>query len=270
MHIKILFITDIHQNFNALKKIKFNQYDKIFCGGDILDPHKPDIDIALKIIQFLPVKTYIVPGNCDRNRQLLLIMKHRFNFIHKKTVFIQNIPLTGIGYCRPMIDDIKIYRKYFMQDTKRVNNFIKQSKFPILLKFCGISLENDEVVFLPEKQIISKSKNFIRKFQAFKEKNILKFIENQKQFTHGIILSHSPPRGGLDQIPGLPPIGSTSIYQSIKILKPKLILCGHFHELSGQQMIDNTLIFNPGALKDNFYGEIYITGKKIIAVQKKI
>jgi Icc-related predicted phosphoesterase len=79
----------------------------------------------------------------------------------------------------------------------------------------------------------------------------------------GILVTHSPPYGFLDKLDGLPNIGSKEIRKGIQKTAPKLVLCGHFHELFGIEKLDDTIIFNPGAIKDSRYGVIYLKGDKI-------
>ena len=45
-----------------------------------------------------------------------------------------------------------------------------------------------------------------------------------------VLLSHSPPRGHVDK--GL---GSTAVLRSIEAKRPSIVLCGHIHELWGQE-----------------------------------
>ena len=45
-----------------------------------------------------------------------------------------------------------------------------------------------------------------------------------------ILLTHSPPRGHVDK--GL---GSTAVLRAIEAKRPSLVLCGHIHELWGQE-----------------------------------
>ena len=72
---------------------------------------------------------------------------------------------------------------------------------------------------------------------------------------------HAPPYGSkLDNAPALNadltyvsggqairPVGSTSVYESIKRYQPKLSLHGHIHESKGAARIGKTLALNPGS-----------------------
>lgn len=265
----ILFITDIHQNISSLKKIDFPKYDSIICGGDILDPITPDIKLAKKIIDMLPSNTFIIPGNCDKDDVIIEYMQEKLNFIHKKFSFINNIPILGIGYSRKIEEDLKIYREYFLKDTDRIYNFIEKNKLTFLLDFCGIKILSDnEIKVVPFEETYELSKDYVSKFQSFDEKEIEDLFSTIDSLEGGILLSHSPPYGALDKLEGLPNIGSLSIASGLKKTNPEIVLCGHFHELYSKTKIYNSTIFNPGAIKDNRYGEITISENIIFEFKK--
>ncbi|OHD12974.1 MAG: hypothetical protein A2086_04515 [Spirochaetes bacterium GWD1_27_9] len=261
---KILFLTDIHQNIRNIKKINFSGFDYIFCGGDLLDPSNPDFDIARKIIDILPKNTYIVPGNCDKSEKLVKAITDNLINIHKQKVTFTDFDLVGIGFSRSLKDDFKVYREYFRADKSRIFKFLKESKLKFLLDFCGIKLKSDtDIEFLDENIALNANRDFINKFVSFYENEIDDFFNRIDYLKNGIIITHSPPFGMLDKLPGLPNIGSISIRNFIEKTKPKLVLCGHFHELGGRLDIDGTVIFNPGAVKDGKYGIININEQNI-------
>ena len=109
----LLFITDIHQNINAIKKIDFSKYDNVVCAGDVLEPSNPDMTIAKKIIDLLPSCTYIIPGNCDKNNALIEYMKKKLNFIHKSLIFFSCIQLNHCFY--------HSFRELYMYMKKKLN-----------------------------------------------------------------------------------------------------------------------------------------------------
>lgn len=256
----ILFITDIHQNIDCIKKIDFSNYDDIVCAGDILDPNTPDIITAKAIIDLLPSHTIIIPGNCDKDNVLIEYMKEKLNFIHKSFTFLNNIPILGIGYSRNLKDDMKIYREYFLKDHKKIDYFLQNNHLSFLLDFCGIKISNNnEINIISFEEACESSKDFINKFKSFDEKEINDLFSTVDSLEGGILLTHSPPYGALDKLEGLPHIGSVSIAEGIKKTKPLFILCGHFHELYAKTTIYDIPIFNPGSVKDNKYGEITIS-----------
>jgi uncharacterized protein len=61
-----------------------------------------------------------------------------------------------------------------------------------------------------------------------------------------VLISHSPPRGHLDEAFGRN-LGSESVLQAIEARRPALVLCGHIHEAWGRESrIGETRIVNLG------------------------
>jgi uncharacterized protein len=59
---------------------------------------------------------------------------------------------------------------------------------------------------------------------------------------NAVLLSHSPPKGHVDK--GL---GSEAVLRAIESKHPRLVLCGHIHELWGQESrVDGTPVLNLG------------------------
>lgn len=260
---KILFFTDIHQNYDAVKKIPFDKYDICVCGGDILDPTNPDLEVAKKIAEIIPKETFIVPGNCDKGKEIASIIDS-FQNIHKKMAKFLDINFFGIGFSRSLKEDLIFYRDWFLDETERIKTFLKESSSPFILNACGIkSLEAEKIEMIPMEEAIKNQSALISKFDFFLEEEIKDVFEDSDENDFNIILTHSPPRGMLDKLPGLPNIGSVSIAETVKKIRPKLLLCGHFHENVGTLFKDGVVVFNPGAVKDNLYGEIEINGGSI-------
>lgn len=59
-----------------------------------------------------------------------------------------------------------------------------------------------------------------------------------------VLVSHAPPKGHQDEIPGGVHVGSTSVAD----LAPKFtaVVCGHIHEARGMSRLGKTLVVNPG------------------------
>ncbi|MBN2547451.1 MAG: metallophosphoesterase [Spirochaetes bacterium] len=271
--LKILFLTDIHQNLNAVKKINFSSYDLVLCGGDILTPNDHDLVSAKNIIDSMPEDTIIIPGNCDKNSDLLNYIKKRMIFLHMDFVTKKNINILGIGYSRAIKDDIRVYRNFFIKEKKRIDYFLGQNNLPFILKYCGIEKnDKNEIVIQPENTGMEQLEDFAGHFVSFQENEITDFFNtfDNKNNKIDIMLTHSPAYGLLDKLNGLPNIGSKAIKEGIKKVKPKLVLCGHFHELIGNLIYNDSIIFNPGAVKDNKYGEIEIYNDNIKVFYKTI
>ena len=270
---KILFITDIHQNISALEKISMTGYDMIICGGDILDPANPDMSVAKRIIDILPENTYFVPGNCDNNDQLLALTA-KFRSLHLQKA-AENIGgteynLIGLGYARSLGDDFIEYRRFFTEDESRIWEFAKNSPAKFILPSCGIMIENGSISYLPIEECLKKGEPFIKKFGAFNEDEAASFFGTIGSLPNGIMVCHSPVRGFMDQLPYLPNIGAVSAANAANRLKPRLVLCGHFHEFSQSITADGITYFNPGAVKDGKYGVINMEETRIGCEIKKI
>lgn len=72
-----------------------------------------------------------------------------------------------------------------------------------------------------------------------------------------ILLSHGPPFGFLDNVPGAGPQGSKGLLEYIHREQPRLVVCGHLHESYGRTILNDgeTLLINASYI--NAYGEGY-------------
>ncbi len=263
-NMRILFITDIHQSISNLSKIDFTKYNMVFCGGDLINPHKPDIEIAKSIVDMLPSDTIIVPGNCDGDPELLNYISSKLVCVNMVSCNYKGLLVTGVGFARKQSDDIKIYREYFLNSFDKIFEFSRKSPLFNLLNYCGIFVDNSEIRVISEADALDKSSDFIMKNAGFTEESVSEFFATlENHHKGGVLLTHSPPYGFLDSLPMLPPVGSRALRTGMRLLKPDIILCGHFHELKGIKKSGNTIIFNPGALKDGRYGEIIINENNI-------
>ena len=92
---------------------------------------------------------------------------------------------------------------------------------------------------------------------VIESKNIDSVRKASDDFPNGkipILLTHAPPKDTeADKIEDGVHVGSESVRKVIEEYQPRLNLCGHIHEARAFDMIDNTLIANPGIL-ENGYG----------------
>jgi Icc-related predicted phosphoesterase len=72
----------------------------------------------------------------------------------------------------------------------------------------------------------------------------IKFIKGAK-----ILLFHTPPVGNVVDMEDNTHRGTSVVNDIIKEIKPALVFCGHAHKAKGYEMVSNTLVINPGALK---------------------
>jgi len=64
---------------------------------------------------------------------------------------------------------------------------------------------------------------------------------------HGILVSHSPPRGVLDRSSDGRHLGSRAVRQTVDSKKPVLVVCGHIHASSGMRdQLGDTVVVNAG------------------------
>lgn len=60
-----------------------------------------------------------------------------------------------------------------------------------------------------------------------------------------VLVSHSPPYGVVDLAQGVNHIGSQKLTDYIYKFKPKIVICGHVHECSGEEAsVDETRVVN--------------------------
>ncbi|OKY79145.1 MAG: Phosphohydrolase Icc/MPP superfamily [Candidatus Methanohalarchaeum thermophilum] len=64
-----------------------------------------------------------------------------------------------------------------------------------------------------------------------------------------ILISHVPPKGAVDLTQGTH-AGSDSVLRVVKKYEPLAVLSGHIHEAQGKTEIGETVIINPGAVKN--------------------
>ncbi len=56
-------------------------------------------------------------------------------------------------------------------------------------------------------------------------------------------------------------IGSKPLRRYIEKTQPKIVICGHIHEARSTDMLENTLVVNPGPAMNGFYVTISLNGK---------
>jgi Icc-related predicted phosphoesterase len=78
-----------------------------------------------------------------------------------------------------------------------------------------------------------------------------------------LLVAHNPPRGCLDRVGGVVPVGSTSIRRYLEERRPLLSVHGHIHEDRGIEIIGETVIVNPGSLRDGHYAEAVLDGVRV-------
>jgi Icc-related predicted phosphoesterase len=73
-----------------------------------------------------------------------------------------------------------------------------------------------------------------------------------------VVLSHTPPQAsGADSRRGTP-TGSTALRKALDHHHPLVWICGHIHESPSAQLVDRTLVVNPGPLSEGRFARIRI------------
>jgi Icc-related predicted phosphoesterase len=63
-----------------------------------------------------------------------------------------------------------------------------------------------------------------------------------------VLVSHSPPKGVVDQSPSGEHLGSVAVLETVERCKPLIVVCGHIHSSSGRSgMIGSTRVINAGS-----------------------
>ncbi|ABP49883.1 metallophosphoesterase family protein [Pyrobaculum arsenaticum] len=88
--------------------------------------------------------------------------------------------------------------------------------------------------------------------------------------TPHILVVHNPPRGHLDRVGGVKPVGSLAVKRYIEERQPVLSVHGHIHEDRGIDIVGDTVVVNPGPLKEGYYAEAELNGAKVVATLKKL
>ncbi|OUJ18954.1 Phosphohydrolase Icc/MPP superfamily [Methanonatronarchaeum thermophilum] len=64
-----------------------------------------------------------------------------------------------------------------------------------------------------------------------------------------VLISHSPPQKTVDLTSGVH-AGSEGVRKIVEKFKPRLVLSGHIHEARGTAYVGETMVVNPGAIRD--------------------
>jgi|BEDMetMinimDraft_2_1075160.scaffolds.fasta_scaffold01067_4 Predicted phosphoesterases, related to the Icc protein len=83
-----------------------------------------------------------------------------------------------------------------------------------------------------------------------------------------LIVSHNPPYNTkLDLTKSGIHVGSKILRKYIEEVKPILVISGHVHEARSVDQINETIIVNPGPLKDGFFAEIKLEEKPTVVLK---
>ncbi len=83
-----------------------------------------------------------------------------------------------------------------------------------------------------------------------------------------IFLTHQPPHGILDEVPGGRHIGSMGIRKAVEIAKPVLVVSGHVHESRGKVITPDTIFVNPGPARDGYAAIVDLDSREVIMLER--
>ncbi len=101
--VRLLVISDIHDKYENVKKLKDVERDITIVLGDFVEFGKPDIETVVKILEELSNQgfTLYVPGNCDpRESTQELNIKNTLN-IHCRYYIVDDYVIVGFGGSNP-------------------------------------------------------------------------------------------------------------------------------------------------------------------------
>lgn len=78
-----------------------------------------------------------------------------------------------------------------------------------------------------------------------------------------IMVLHTPPLGEVVDLDGNKHKGCQVVNDLIHHWRPALAVCGHAHEARGHEIIGETLVVNPGALKNGHFATVDLESKEV-------
>jgi uncharacterized protein len=168
------------------------------------------------------------------------------NFLNKLSKYV-NIVLAIPGNCDPKevknkIDDSEAISIH--DDVFEYNNLV----------FYGFGCSNPTPFDTPGEMDEDTLYESIKRIFDLKDINSVK--KPTENFPYGkipVLVTHAPPKNTeADKIKDGTHVGSESVREIIEEYQPRLNICGHIHEARAFDMIDKTIIINPGMLSDGY------------------
>ncbi|MBZ9571638.1 metallophosphoesterase family protein [Methanobrevibacter sp. TMH8] len=212
---KILGISDIHgKEYEGLYSyLEKNDIDLIIVSGDITNFGPLEfVEEFFNKLSSYDSTIVAIPGNCDPEGVVERIDQSPAICVHEDVIDFDNLVIYGFGGSNPTPFDTP--REF---DEETLYNSIKS---------------------------------------VMESKNIDSVKETTDNFPYGkisILVTHAPPKDTeTDKIADGGHVGSWGVRKIIEEYQPRLNFCGHIHESRGFDMIDNTIIVNPGMLEDGY------------------
>lgn len=90
-----------------------------------------------------------------------------------------------------------------------------------------------------------------------KRANVVEQLLNRTTADHRAVVCHKPPKNtAVDRASSGGQRGDPELRALLEDVPVDLVICGHVHEAQGTDRIGDTLIVNPGAVKDGHYAVI--------------
>ena len=231
-----LVISDFHGSVEMLdpleKMINESDLDVIFFCGDIVKGHKRgDEWLAAKAENRTPNREKL--GIITEKDEDIMYYKKFYDFLDRTNIKVFTIPGNMDA------PESLYFETLWRLKKKNINLAHELIYFMEDFALCGFGGEINED---------EREDFFVLKYtrdETFFALRKLAYLK--KDF---VLLTHTPPVCTFDD-----GRGSTVVNEIIKRYKPKFLFCGHSHQ-QGKEKIEETIVVNPGALKNGNYATV--------------
>jgi len=211
----ILAISDVHSNEHdgLYKYLNQNHIDLIIISGDITNFGPLEfVEYFLSKLSEYGAMITAIPGNCDYEEIATKIDEFNGICIHNDVVEYDNVVIYGFGGSNPT-------------------------------PFNTPGEMDENTLYRSIKKVLDS-------------KNIRSVEQSSENFPYGkipILVTHAPPKNTTtDKISDGSHVGSESVRRIIEEYKPRVNVCGHIHEARAFDMVNETIVINPGILSDGY------------------
>lgn len=222
---QVLAVTDIHGAVDELEHIltrEAGEYDLVLVAGDITDHSLDDyLERARTVLSVLDRQgTFVkaVPGNMDDERILKLLIETRVN-LHRDLFSLGDYDFIGFG----------------------------------------CSMKSDSSLHENAPSSPRGSTPFGTPFEPSDEERgtVLRTLLGRATAEHRVVVSHHPPLNtAIDRTADGEQVGSKALRQLIEQDSVDLVVSGHIHDGRGVDRLGETIMVNPGPVKDGNYAMI--------------
>ncbi len=96
------------------------------------------------------------------------------------------------------------------------------------------------------------------RWEAMHQLRLFEFVDAPR-----IMVLHTPPIGEVVDLDNGGHKGCQVVNELIHTYRPKLAVCGHAHDAQGHEQVAETLVVNPGALKNGNYATVDLESMKV-------